>query len=191
MIEMIVESMRISQTTYQRVIFLKEKNGEKCLPIWIGPAEADAIGVKMQDLDAPRPLTHDLLRIMIKELDGSIKYIVVTGLEKGTFLGKIIIKTADNTEIDIDYRPSDGIALALRANVPIYAEKLVLDMAGITLDKETGKLIADERRGTNEPRSQPKPVTPEEREGPFSDVIEGLDLSDFDEENKDGPKGPD
>lgn len=182
MIEMIVESMRVNPTTYQRVVILQEKNGGKYLPIWIGLAEANAIGVKMQGVEAPRPLTHDLMdTIIVETLGASVEYVVVSGLENDIFYAKIIIKTVDSTEREFDCRPSDAIVLALRAQVSIYAEKLVLDRVGITLDKETGKPIVGEGQKASEPRPKPKPVTLEESGGAFAPFIEGLDLEDFGE----------
>ena len=91
MLEMTVDSIRVSPTNYQRVVILKEKASDRYLPIWIGPAEADAIAVKLQDLSVPRPLTHDLLGTIIDTLGGTIDHILVSGLENDTFFAKITI----------------------------------------------------------------------------------------------------
>ena len=138
MIEMTIDSIRVSLMNYQRVVILKEKIAERYLPIWIGPAEADAIAVRLQGVTVPRPLTHDLLRTVIDALGASIDSVIVSDLKNDTFYAKVILNV-DGGKMEIDSRPSDALALAVRAEVPIYAEETVLDKAGIILDKETGK----------------------------------------------------
>ena len=174
MVEMTIESIRVSLMNYQRVVILKEKESDRYLPIWIGPAEADAIAVRLQDVQVARPLTHDLLRGVIEELGGSIDHILVNDLSNDTFFAKIVLQV-DGRSIDIDARPSDAIALAVRAQVPIYADEAVLEKAGVRLDEESGAI---EGMGDTE---EAKEASPEELEklSPFRDVIEGLDLEDF------------
>jgi len=141
---------------YQRVVILKEKAAERYLPIWIGPAEADAIAVKLQGATVPRPLSHDLLHSVIGALGLNV----------------------DGGQMEIDSRPSDALALAVRTDSPIYVEESVLDRAGILLDKETGKPISEEeRKGADS-----KKVSEEEmrRMSAFTDFIKTLDLDDFD-----------
>lgn len=144
MIEMTIDSIRVSLMNYQRVVMLKEKMTERYLPIWIGPAEADAIAVKLQGVTVPRPLTHDLLRTVIQTLGANINSIIVSDLRNDTFFAKIIFDV-DGRQMEIDSRPSDALALAVRAEVPIYVEETVLDKAGILLDKETGKPFPQEK----------------------------------------------
>ena len=130
MIELNIHSVLYSLLTRHRIILLKELQGERFLPIWIGIAESDAIATRLQGTLIPRPLTHDLLLNVIQELQGTVHYIVVNDLADDTFYARIAIE--HNSEIDlIDARPSDAIALAVRASVPIYAEESVLDRAGI------------------------------------------------------------
>jgi len=169
MIEMSIESIRVSLMNYQRVVILKEKNAERYLPIWIGPAEADAIAVRLQDVSVARPLTHDLLRSVIDTLGAEIDFILVNDLANDTFYARIVLHV-NGQPMEIDSRPSDAIALAVRANVPIYADEAVLEKAGVMLDKEGEKGIED----TTE-------VNPEELEkmSAFRDFIESLDLDDF------------
>ena len=185
MLEMTIDSIRVSPMNYQRVVILKEKDADRYLPIWIGPAEADAIAVKLQDLSVPRPLTHDLLHSVIDTLGGSVKHILVSDLQNDTFYAKICIQ-ANGTTKEIDCRPSDAVALAVRAQVPIYVEESVLDAAGILLDKETGRPIGSEQTDENAPE-QPAEVKEEElrRMSAFTDFIDTLDLEDF---GKEGPK---
>ena len=185
MLEMTIDSIRVSPMNYQRVVILKEKDADRYLPMWIGPAEADAIAVKLQDLSVPRPLTHDLLRTVIDTLGGSVQHILVTDLQNDTFYAKIAIQTNGGTK-DIDCRPSDAVALAVRAQVPIYVDESVLDKAGILLDKETGKPIGAEKE--DDPANEKTAEVKEEelrRMSAFTDFIGSLDLEDF---GKTGPK---
>lgn len=174
MVELTIESIRVSLMNYQRVVILKEKDADRYLPIWIGPAEADAIAVRLQDVQVARPLTHDLLRSVITELGGTVEYVLVNDLSNDTFFARIMLQV-DGRSMPIDSRPSDAIALAVRAQVPIFADESVLEKAGVRLDEE-GQLngITGAIETTGE-------VSPEELEklSPFRDVIEGLDLEDF------------
>ena len=177
MLEMSIESIRVSLVNYQRVVILKEANADRYLPIWIGPAEADAIAVKLQDVSVPRPLTHDLLRSVISDLGAAVNSIIVSDLSNDTFYAKIILEI-DGKSLEVDCRPSDAIALAVRAKAPIFADESVLDKAGVILDKETGKpIIASEAGGEGEAT----PLNEEElkRLSAFKDFVDTLDLENF------------
>ena len=169
---MSIESIRVSLMNYQRVVILKEKESDRYLPIWIGPAEADAIAVRLQDVSVARPLTHDLLRSIIDQLGATVAYIVVNDLSNDTFFARVILDV-DGRSVEIDSRPSDAIALAVRASVPIFAEENVLEKAGVLLDDNEKQAVEPE-------------VSPEVREeelkkmSAFRDFIESLDLDDFD-----------
>ena len=178
MLEMTVDSIRVSPMNYQRVVILKEKESDRYLPIWIGPAEADAIAVKLQELSVPRPLTHDLLGTIIDLMGGAIEHILVNDLENDTFYAKIAIKANGDVK-EIDCRPSDAVALAVRAKVPIYANEEVMNKAGILLDKDTGKPLGQETSST--PQEEQPEVKPEEIKSmsAFTDFIDSLDLEDF------------
>lgn len=175
MIEMIIDSIRMSLMNSQRVVILKEKEAERYLPIWIGPAEADSIAVKLQDVTVPRPLTHDLLRSVIDALGAVVISIIVNELRNDTFYAKIILNV-DDEEMEIDSRPSDAIALAVRAKVPIYAEESVLDKAGILLDRESGKPLTSGREGRGK-------ISDDELKklSPFIDFVDTLNLEDLGE----------
>lgn len=176
MVEMTIESIRVSLMNYQRVVILKEKDSDRYLPIWIGPAEADAIAVRLQDVSVARPLTHDLLRSVIDTLGAVVEYVVVNDLSNDTFFARIMLQM-DGRSVEIDSRPSDAIALAVRAQVPIFADEAVLEKAGVKLDEE-GQTLETIQGQTVETTTE---VSPEELEklSPFRDVIEGLDLEDF------------
>ena len=179
MIEMTIDSIRVSLMNYQRVVILKEKVAERYLPIWIGPAEADAIAVKLQGVTVPRPLTHDLLHSVIDALGVTIDSIIVSELKNDTFYAKLILNV-DGGKMEIDCRPSDALALAVRVEVPIYVEEVVLDKAGILLDKETGEPISQQEEGGK--GGKDKKVSDEElgRMSAFREFIDTLDLEDFD-----------
>ena len=115
--ELVIDSIRISQMNYQRVVVLKELETNLFLLIWIGPTEAEAIAVKMQGMSVPRPLTHDLFVDLVKSVGGAFRHILVNDLENETFYAKIVIQIGDRTH-EIDSRPSDAMAVAVRAEVP-------------------------------------------------------------------------
>ena len=180
MIEMIIDSIRVSLMNYQRVVILKERMAERYLPIWIGPAEADAIAVKLQDVTVPRPLTHDLLSSVIGNLGATVNSIIVNDLKNDTFYAKILLNV-DGGVIEIDCRPSDALALAVRVEAPIYVEEAVLDKAGILLDQETGKPIPQEMLKEGDIKKSGKPSDEElKRMSAFYDFINTLDFEDFD-----------
>lgn len=179
MIEMTIESIRVSVMNYHRVVILKEKAAERYLPIWIGPAEADAIAVKLQGATVPRPLTHDLLRSVIDTLGANIDSIVVCDLRSDTFYAKIMLNV-DGKRLEIDSRPSDALALAVRVNAPIFADEGVMDKAGILLDGETGRPILEDGET---PAIEGRKVSEDEiksKMSAFYDFINTLDLDDFD-----------
>ena len=124
--------IRIDDKRREQVIMLREKNGERVLPIVIGISEADAIRLKVSGVELPRPLTHDLLRNIITELGAELERIVIHDLRQGTFFAKLVLKTRDGQDREVDARPSDAIALALRAGAPILAEESLLDLSAVT-----------------------------------------------------------
>jgi len=175
MIEMSIEAVRVSMQNLSRVLILKEKQGEHYLVIWIGPTEAEAIAMKLGEAQPPRPMTHDLLRSIIDGLGAQVSHILVNDISNDTFFARIVLDS-NGKMMEIDSRVSDAVALAVRAQVPIYAEESVLERAGLLIDQEPeGTLSAV----NSEPVSR---VAPEELEkmSAFKDFIEGLDLDDFD-----------
>jgi bifunctional DNase/RNase len=179
MIEMTIDSIRVSLMNYQRVVILKEKEADRYLPIWIGTAEADAIAVKLQGVTVPRPLTHDLVNSIIEVLGAKLDSIVVNDLKNDTFYAKVVL-TVDGGQMEIDSRPSDALALAVRTDVSIFVEESVLDRAGILLDKETGKPIFDEKEGEAEAKGGKVSDDDMRRMSAFREFLDTLDLEDFD-----------
>ncbi len=126
MIEVELSKIVIDEKRHDQLIVLKEKNGERLLPIVIGLAEASAIKLQISGFIPPRPLTHDLLHIMIKDLEASVEKIVIDKLHENTFHAKLFLKTNSGSIKIIDARPSDSIALAVRSHAPIFIEDEVI-----------------------------------------------------------------
>ena len=140
LIETVVETVGISTVDYNPVVVLKEKTGERYLPILVGPAEANAISVVLEGVSVERPLTCDLLCSVIDTLGASVNYIVINDLRNSTFYASLILNV-NWMRVEVDSRPSDAIAIAVRVKAPIYVAKAVLDKAGIELDHEIDKHI--------------------------------------------------
>ena len=184
MLEMVIDSIRVSLMSNQRVVILKVKEANRYLPIWIGPIEADSIALKLQDVSVPRPLTHDLLRSIIAALGATVSRIVVSDLNDDTFYAKIVLQY-NGTTMEVDSRVSDAIALAVRADAPIFANDAVVDKAGVQMDEETGKPIVPDK-----PEGEPQPVREEELKSlsAFSDFVENLNLDDLGQPDKPPPE---
>ena len=128
--EMVVDSVRVHTLSTQHVVILREASGERYLPIWIGSWEAQSIAMKLQGVEAERPLTHDLLANVLVELGVGVRRIIVSDLADETYRARLVLARAE-AEIDIDARPSDAIALAVRVSAPIFATDAVLDRAAV------------------------------------------------------------
>ncbi len=176
MVEMTIESVRVSLMNYQRVVILKEKEADRYLPIWIGPAEAEAIALRLQEVPVARPLTHDLLNSVIGALGATVRLVVVNDLNNDTFYARILLDV-NGKSVEIDSRPSDALALAVRVAVPIYADEAVLQKAGVVLDPETGKFQAK----AQEPGESPLSEEERQRLSAFADFINTLDMDDFEQ----------
>jgi len=178
MIETVVESIRVSLVTQHRVVILKEVQGERHLPIWIGAYEAEAIAMELQGVAAARPLPYDLMKALIGDLGGKVDRILVTDLAQDVFYARIVLEQ-NGRAVEIDSRPSDAIALAVRAQVPILVEESVMDRAGVALD---GSNDAEER-STPEGGSLERATADradDEQLSVFRDFINTLDFEDFD-----------
>ena len=125
-VEVKINGLAVDANAKSHVVILKEKDGERVLPIWIGPAEAQAIARELAGQRFPRPLTHDLLANVIEELGGKIERIEINNLQDHTFFAQIVVKQ-NGTTIEIDSRPSDAIALGIATMVPIYVAEHVLN----------------------------------------------------------------
>ena len=143
LVEMVVESVRVHMLSSQHVVILKESERERYLPIWIGPWEANAIAMKLQGLAAERPLTHDLFASTLEELGVLIRRVVISDLADDTFHARLYLSVGDRT-LEVDSRPSDALALAVRAGARIFAEPAVLDRAGVSPEAAGGDDAEDE-----------------------------------------------
>ena len=172
MLELEIESIRVRQETQQRAVVLKVKDSDLYLPIFIGQFEVEAIRFKLMNVEVERPMTHDLLGSVIDDLGGTIHSIIVSELKNDTFFAKIVIDT-NGTLIEIDARPSDALALAVRSEAPIYAEDDVVEKAGVSLDFE--------RENSSDEEGEEGQVNEEELENlsAFTDFIDSLDLEDI------------
>ena len=170
LIEMAVESVRVHMLSTQHVVILKDLERERFLPIWIGPWEANAIAMRLQGITPERPLTHDLLAGILEELGATIRDVVIVDLTDETFHARIHVE-AGGREHEIDSRPSDALALAVRTGVRIFAAEAVLDRAGVEAD----------RAGAGD-----EPLD-EERLSVFRDFVNSLDVEPGSDEAREGP----
>jgi bifunctional DNase/RNase len=140
-IEMTIKGLMVDPVTNTPIVILRDKDGQKVLPIWVGIFEANAIALQIENIATPRPMTHDLLRNVIHDLNASVQKIVVCDLQENTFYALIYLGL-NGESVAIDARPSDAIALALRTRAPIFVEEAVIDHAK-TVDFSTEKADAD------------------------------------------------
>ncbi len=141
LVEMTIKGLMVDPITNMPIIILRDKDGQKVLPIWVGIFEANAIALQIENVATPRPMTHDLLKNVITDLDGQVQKVVVCDLKDNTFYALIHI-TVDGHSVAVDARPSDAIALALRAKAPIFVEESVIENAR-TLDPNSDKADSD------------------------------------------------
>ena len=132
MIELVLNKIKIDETRSEQVIVFREKDGTRYLPVVIGIAEVNAIKMKLSGIKPPRPLTHDLLLQLVEQMGAKLTKVVIDKLQNNTFYAKLHVKRAADGELVIDARPSDSVALALRAEVPIFVAEEVLGEAGVT-----------------------------------------------------------
>jgi bifunctional DNase/RNase len=183
MVQVVIDSVRVSLMSPQRVVVLRQTDLERYLAIWVGPYEAESITVALQEVEMSRPLTHDLLKNVFSSFNAKILRIEIIALKDDIFYGNIVAN-ADEKIIDIDARPSDAIALAVRAHVPILVGQDVMDAAGIVPERD---MQSDVPEAPAAHREDFKPLTP-----PAKDNEEGLDVfEDFLKKLKDDPEEPD
>ena len=193
MIEVQIDSVRVHLMTPQRLVVLKQIGSERYLPIWVGPYEAEAITVALQEVEMIRPLTHDLLKNVFGAFNARLKRIEIVKLQNEIFYGNIVAEV-DGREINVDSRPSDAIALSVRAHVPILVHHSVMDEAGIVPEQD----IPEEEETAQ--KTEPTPLSEEssQRLSVFEDFLEKLefdkpedqDKSEDDDDSSDQPKKP-
>ncbi len=168
MVEVVIDSIRISLVSQHRIVMLREMDNDRQLPIWIGPCEADAITIELQDVKVARPVTHDLLKNVILDMGGKVSHILIKALNDGVFYASLFIDINEQLH-EIDCRSSDAIALAVRVKAPIFINDDVMDEAGILPEKDIQE--QEQTEGEPDPGSLDA----------FSDFVDSLDL-DFDDE---------
>jgi bifunctional DNase/RNase len=141
--EMVIYGVSFDMVGKQPIVLLKTADGNKFLPIWIGHPEAAAILMKLQGAATPRPMTHDLFTDILSQLEARVVKIAVTELRENTFYAQITV-AVDGTEIEIDSRPSDAIALAVRAEAPIFAAEAVIEESAIEFEHENEEEVVEE-----------------------------------------------
>lgn len=166
MIEVVIDSIRISLISQHRIVMLRDVDGERRLPIWIGPCEAEAITIELQDVEIARPVTHDLLKNIIEEMGGTVSHILINELREQVFYARLFVDM-DGNMMEIDCRPSDAIAVAVRSKVPVFVDESVMDEAGIMPEPD----IEEETEGEG----------PEKLDA-FRDFVDTLDFDDFENE---------
>ncbi len=167
MVEVTIDSIRVSLMSQQRIVLLKDVDGERYLPIWIGPCEADAITVELQEVAVLRPLTHDLLKTFIQEMGGTVSHILINDLRDDVYYARIVIDV-NGRRLEIDSRPSDAVALAVRVRAPIFIEEAVMDKASITPEEEVTTTA-----GSGDVQ--------DDRLDAFKDFVDSLDLDDLED----------
>mgnify|MGYP001032554662 CR=1 FL=1 len=173
MIEVIIDSIRVSLMSQHRIVILKDSGSDRYLPIWIGPCEADAITIELQEMPPQRPLTHDLLRSVIRELGGQVIHILISDLRNDVYYARIVVDVSGR-QIEIDSRPSDAIALAVRTKAPIFVADNVMDKAAIEPDEDVEREAPEATEEGSE----------EDRLSAFKDFVNSLDLDDLDDEEE-------
>ena len=181
MIKVIVDRVQVSLMSQHRLVVLRAANDERYLPIWIGTFESEAITLELQGMPRERPLTHDLLKTTIMQMGGNVRHIHINSLSKDVFFAQINIEVNGET-IDIDARPSDAIALAVRLDAPIFVDRSVMDKAGISPDRNVEPEILGYGDDIAEADENVEKVD-ETKLSAFADFVDTLNLDDFDEED--------
>jgi bifunctional DNase/RNase len=172
MIEVVIDSIRMSLMSQYRVVILKDSASDRYLPIWIGPCEADAITLELNEMPPPRPVTHDLLKSVIREMGGRVVHILISDLRSDVYYARIVVDV-NGRELEIDSRPSDALALAVRVKVPVFVAEAVMERAAIEPEDDVEK-------------SAPPPNQPvaDDRLSAFDDFVNSLDLDALDDEEE-------
>jgi hypothetical protein len=191
MVEVIIDSIRVSLTNQQRIVVLKELDSERYLPIWIGPYEAEAITIALQEIEVARPQTHDLLKNIIHALNARLLRVEVIALREDVFFGNLVVEF-EGVTYNIDSRPSDALALAVRGHVPIMISQDVMDSAAVHPDQDLDTSDQDQEGKNGDDSKEGSPH--EDRLSIFEDFLGNLNLdslSDTDENTGDGSGTPD
>lgn len=181
--EVIIDSIRVGLMSQQRVVLLRELDSERYLTIWIDPYMAEQITFALQEVEVARPMSHDLLKNIIRKLEGRILRVEIISLKDRVYYAAIVIENKKGETINVDSRPSDALALAVRVNVPILVSRSVMDQAGFF--PEDGITEADIDDVINAREMGTVPEGAEERLSVFEDFLDNLDLGKGKESDRD------
>lgn len=183
MIEVVIDSIRVGLMSQQRVVILREAEAERYLAIWIDPYMAEQITFALQEVEVARPMTHDLIREMLRSLEARVIRVEVLSLKADVFYGNIVVEV-DHKTLNVDSRPSDALAIAVRTHVPILVSKEVMEAAGIIPedDLEEGENGLDE--AIDEKEGELLEGEAEGRLEVFEDFLEKLDIDEDDDDKK-------
>lgn len=179
MVEVIIDSVRVSLTNQQRIVVLREVNAERYLPIWIGPFEAESITIALQEIEVARPQTHDLLKNILNTLNGRLVRVEIIALSDDVFFANLVIE-ANGQTVDIDSRPSDALALAVRSHVPVMVARDIMDTAGIIPEQELSENPPADSQ-TDSPAELDSDS--QSRLSVYEDFLQNLNLGDSPEED--------
>jgi len=178
MVEVVIDSVRVSLTNQQRIVMLREAGRERYLPIWIGPYEAEAITISLQEIEVARPQTHDLLLQSLTQLGARLIRVEVVSLKKDVFYGNLVLEL-DGKLYDVDARPSDSIALAVRAHVPILVNSEILREAGLTPEVDIQAEVLDvEEEPAQEAEGDMESEETSKRLSLFEEFLQNVNLDD-------------
>ena len=178
MVKMLVDSVRVSLTSSQRIVVLHSAETAQYLPIWIGPFESEAITIALQEIELARPQTHDLMKNMLGQLNARVDHIEITGLREDVFFGSVIIDN-EGQFLQLDSRPSDAIALAVRYNAPIFVHSEILIEAGIKPEPD----LLEQIMSSSAPADQLPSQEDSDRLSVFKDFLSKIDGNEPDDTN--------
>lgn len=187
MVEVIIDSVRVSLTNQQRIVVLRELNTERYLPIWIGPYEAESITIALQEIEVSRPQTHDLVKNLLNQLNARILRVEVLSLKDDVFYGILVVECNEQI-VEIDSRPSDALAIAARTHSKILVSEEVMGIAGIVPEMDIHE--QDEETSQNQQKNETADdeIESEERLSVFEDFLGSLDIGGMDD--LDSPEEP-
>lgn len=183
MVEVIIDSVRVSLTNQQRIVVLRDINAERYLPIWIGPYEAESITIALQEIEVSRPQTHDLIKNIFNQMNARLLRVEVLSLKDDVFYGNLIVDINGDV-IEIDSRPSDALALAARTHAKILVSEEVMNSAGIIPEVDIQESDIQQTQSPLANTQQPEDDISEERLSVFEDFLGSLDIGGLDEDNE-------
>jgi uncharacterized protein len=184
MVEVQIDSIRVSLMSQQRIVILRERSTERYLPIWIGVFEAEAITIALQEVEVARPLTHDLLKNILKDFNARVIRVEVVSMREDTYFGNIVVEI-NGQQLNIDSRPSDALAIAVRTHVPIFVARSVMNSVGIIPETDLQEETPEQPTAPLAPPHSTEVDAGQDRLSIFQDFLDKLDLEDLDQDKPD------